>query len=156
MGSKEGIDICSEPECSRPRHARGFCANCYTRKKLAGEFTDLHFRRGPNKPWTLEELLATTKPGPNGCMEWTRNRQPAGYGKLTVRGRDVSAHRFAYELAYGAPLPGLSVLHKCDNPACINPAHLWLGTQGDNVRDAARKGRLYTGAGIPLKRRGET
>lgn len=71
-----------------------------------------------------------------------------GYGQIEFGGTSYKAHRFAFMLANG-PIPdGLQVLHNCpdgDNPRCCNPAHLWLGTQADNMRDMARKGRARRG-----------
>lgn len=76
------------------------------------------------------------------CVEWTKARTEHGYGRQSVNGRLVYAHRVAWEKANG-PIPdGLLVLHRCDNPACVNVDHLFLGTQRDNMRDASRKGRL--------------
>jgi hypothetical protein len=78
---------------------------------------------------------------PGGCWEWRGRRMPKGYGKLNRGTKTVYAHRLAFELRNG-PIPdGLYVLHKCDNPPCINPDHLFLGTQADNVRDRDTKGR---------------
>ena len=77
---------------------------------------------------------------PNGCIEWTgaRVRQ---YGVLRVHTVHWSAHRLAWTLAYGQIPEGLHVLHSCDNPPCCNPAHLFLGTQSENMRDKVSKGR---------------
>jgi len=75
-----------------------------------------------------------------------------GYGRYRVmtdgqgRQREFRAHRIAWELANGPVPPGLSVLHRCDNPACVRPDHLWLGSAADNARDAQEKGRIATKA----------
>ena len=80
---------------------------------------------------------------PNECWLWTASRNGrAGYGNAVVGRRCVGAHRVAWSLTNG-PIPdGLVVMHSCDNPPCCNPAHLSVGTNGDNIRDAAAKGRL--------------
>lgn len=76
------------------------------------------------------------------CLVWRGGFARRGYGVATWRGRARLAHRVAYELRNG-PIPaGLNVLHACDNPPCIEPAHLWVGTQSENLLDAGRKGRL--------------
>ncbi len=82
-------------------------------------------------------LWERTERAPTGCLEWQGPVDGKGYGR--VDGGKL-AHRVAYRLAKGDPGP-LCVLHTCDNPPCINPEHLWLGTRGDNNRDAAAKGR---------------
>ena len=80
---------------------------------------------------------------PNGCILWTGSTS-RGYGHFSVGSRRVKAHRFAFELVHGQIEPGLKVLHNCpegDNPTCINPSHLFLGTQKANVQDMMAKGR---------------
>jgi hypothetical protein len=78
---------------------------------------------------------------PDACWEWEGARHPFGYGSLSFQGRFVDAHRVAWELTNGPIPPGLHVLHRCDNPPCCNPAHLFLGTARDNSRDMCQKGR---------------
>lgn len=90
----------------------------------------------------VDRLLARIKVTPNGCFEWQGTKSD-GYGRLKMgKWRVVGAHRASYE-AFRGPIPkGLFVCHHCDNRCCINPAHLFLGTNLDNIRDAQRKGRL--------------
>lgn len=86
--------------------------------------------------------------GDDACWIWTAFRLRAGYGLFKWYGKDTGAHRVSWELAHGAIPDGLWVLHNCpggDNPACVNPAHLWLGTQQDNTDDMVKKGRSATG-----------
>lgn len=79
--------------------------------------------------------------GPDECWEWTASRYPTGYGYITIGGKKSYAHRVAYELTHG-PIPGgLHICHRCDNPPCCNPAHLFAGTAKDNMQDRDRKGR---------------
>lgn len=86
-----------------------------------------------------------------GCWTWTANYLRTGlpYGLFRL-GKMRTAHRVSYELFVGEIPDGLFVLHKCDNPKCVKPRHLFLGTQADNNRDASKKGRART-----LPRHGE-
>lgn len=78
------------------------------------------------------------------CFVWKGARIPTGYGQKLVNGVVKYTHRIAYEWANG-PIPeGLLVLHKCDNPPCCNPDHLFLGTAKDNMQDCMKKGRFAT------------
>lgn len=78
-----------------------------------------------------------------GCWEFGGDRDKHGYGRVDVFGRAVVlAHRYSWEVTHGAIPKGMCVLHRCDNPPCVRPDHLFLGTQKDNMQDAALKGRL--------------
>lgn len=82
-----------------------------------------------------------------GCWLWTGATIRDGYGTITIDGRSVKAHRIAWELTYG-PIPeGMLVCHRCDNPSCVRPDHLFLGTHADNVHDCIQKGRRNTPTG---------
>jgi len=88
--------------------------------------------------------------GPDECWLWTRALLQSGHGHAKYEGRHRTAHAIAWELANEASvLPGICVCHKCDNPPCCNPAHLFLGTKGDNSRDRHAKGRTLKGEGHP-------
>ena len=82
----------------------------------------------------------------SGCWIWMKAVSPAGYGKISYLGKNRIAHRVSYMEFIGG-IPGdLCALHRCDTPSCINPNHLFLGTKGDNNRDAMRKGRCRSGS----------
>ncbi len=100
-----------------------------------------------------ERLEASiTRVPESGCWIWTKSINRSGYGKTKVRGKDVTAHRWSYELHKG-PIPdGLHVCHSCDVRACVNPAHLWLGTHKDNNDDMIKKGRQATHIPTPTRK----
>lgn len=86
---------------------------------------------------------------PDACWEWQGARRVRGYGKFSTWGRrSVVASRYAWERAFGPIPPGLQVCHRCDNPPCVRPSHLFVGTQLDNVRDQAAKGRWISASAL--------
>lgn len=90
---------------------------------------------------------------PDACWVWTGCRAKDGYGRLTRDGKSHTAHRIAWGFSNG-PIPdGMHVLHRCDFPPCCNPAHLWIGTNADNVRDKTAKGRNNSPTGDRHKSR---
>lgn len=93
----------------------------------------------------LERFNAKWTPEPfSGCWLWTAYCTPSGYGSFTLKNWPYRAHRASWILKYGTIPDGLLVLHKCDTPSCVNPDHLFIGTQSDNLKDAFRKGRIST------------
>lgn len=81
------------------------------------------------------------KRGPDDCWPWMGFRTSTGYGRTSLLHRTYQAHRVSWALAFGPVPDGLHVLHRCDNPPCVNPAHLFVGTHEDNMRDREKKGR---------------
>lgn len=90
----------------------------------------------------LERLLASTIPEPNtGCALWLGHVNERGYGQTHVQGKVMKAHRAAWIAVNGPLAEGLCVLHRCDQPSCVRPDHLFVGTQAENVHDCIAKGR---------------
>lgn len=112
--------------CQRPVYPyRGAWRHNYTRPTVADRF------------WANVDKSGD-------CWTWTAGRYPTGYGMFGVNRVPRGAHRVSWELTHG-PIPaGLEVCHSCDNPPCVRPSHLWLGTHRQNIEDAGRKGRMGT------------
>lgn len=96
-----------------------------------------------SRPFTKESFDSKYKKMDNGCWEWLATKNQDGYGRVKRFGKLESAHRVSYEL-YKGELGDKHVLHSCDNPSCVNPEHLWLGTHLENQKDKANKGRAKT------------
>lgn len=88
-----------------------------------------------------------------GCWLWTGGAHEFGHGRYWLNGANRPAHRVIWEARNGHVPDGLFVLHKCDVPSCVNPDHLFVGTQDDNMRDKTEKGRQYRPAGDKHHRR---
>lgn len=113
---------------------RKYCSKSCSNKSVG--FTPLHVTF-----WNNVEVLEG-----NNCWIWQGSLDAYGYGKISSGGRshkrDIRAHRLSYEMRFGLIKDGNVICHTCDNPSCVNPNHLFEGTQKDNVRDMVRKGRM--------------
>jgi hypothetical protein len=87
--------------------------------------------------WTKADMTG----GLWSCWPWTGAVSSKGYGRFNLAGINRTASRIAWSLTNGPVPAGLQVLHTCDNPPCVNPQHLWLGTNADNAADSLAKGR---------------
>ena len=86
-------------------------------------------------------LYERTRAADTGCIEWTGRLDAKGYGRFSAAGGEVLAHRIAYSVHFGAIPEGAHILHRCDNRRCVNPHHLFLGSNDENMADMVRKGR---------------
>lgn len=141
MRYRDGVK-CAVNGCDRLVRARGVCSTHYARHSRNPA------RYGPLPPAThgvkdpVPRFWAKVMKGPR-CWLWSASRSRAGYGKFGAGGRFglTSAHRFSWELHHGPIPPGMCICHRCDNPPCVRPDHLFLGTLADNNADMKAKGR---------------
>lgn len=103
-------------------------------------------RRAGRKPVPLEDRFwsKATLNTENGCFEWIVGEKTYGkHGRIWLNGKSVSAHRKAYELIYGPIKEGMYICHLCDNKMCVNPEHLYEGTNSDNITDFFERNPNY-------------
>lgn len=132
------MQICKYEGCFKERHALGYCRNHYTKIRRTGS-ADGKPRAVP----AIDRFWLYVGKTDGGCWNWTGASQ-RGYGKINVGGRAggmMQAHRFSYQHFKGEIPKGMVVMHQCDNTRCVNPDHLSLGTQSENLADMRAKGR---------------
>lgn len=133
------MKMCADPGCDRANYARGFCSKHYNKNRRHGKLPPLAL--------TLEDRFWPKVNKTDRCWLWTAALSPAGYGRIGDKSKTCGwalAHRASWEIANG-PIPdGELVRHKCNNPPCVRPDHLELGSHRDNSRDTARHGRVGT------------
>ena len=138
---------CSIEGCQGNKHAKGLCKHHYQTQWRTGK-TDLirPVFRG-NKYQRLEHY---SRPSDcSDCIVWIGHKDKDGYGAMRDGKKMVRPHRVAYEKEFGAIPEGMSVLHKCNNPDCVNPAHLYLGDHSQNMKDRLKSGNYATGERHP-------
>jgi len=120
--------------------------DCCKIAKKGDKYCSMHrarlTRTGRLDKKSLGEKLTDNIKLVNGCWEWQGFRNRGGYGRLRVSGRKMLAHRASYVEFVGEIPEDKIICHTCDNPCCINPAHLWVGTHKENYDDALAKGRV--------------
>lgn len=93
----------------------------------------------------VDRFMAMVKKRDSGCWMWLGSQDSDGYGSIRMNGRSIRAHRFSYQYFVG-PIPGgMLVCHRCDTPGCVNPEHLFIGSNRENMQDMVAKGRHLDG-----------
>ncbi|MEK6878053.1 MAG: HNH endonuclease signature motif containing protein [Nanoarchaeota archaeon] len=135
-----------------PKIYKQNCKQCKKYYESSGQYFCSYIcftknNKGRHKPPEERFWKKVNKNSKNGCWEWFGCVNKKGYGGFYINGNTCRVHRFSYELKYGKIPNNLHVLHHCDNPPCVNPNHLFLGTPQDNVMDRCLKGRSNASRG---------
>lgn len=144
MATRKDKNLCIVDGCNRKKFSRGFCASHYQRFRQGKEVNvPIQIQNhGLSKLERFELRVEKT----DNCWLWTASRNNKGYGQFNYDGtRPIPAHRAAWMIYKGEIPDGMCILHKCDVPLCVNPDHLFLGTQIENIADMHSKGRAKQG-----------
>lgn len=130
------MKLCSRRKCDRKHYARGLCRLHYDRLWWAnGKHLEHELLTLEDRFWAKVQKTKT-------CWLWTGSTYKSGHGQIWNGKKLERAHRVSWRLKHGKIPKGMKVCHHCDVPGCVRPSHLFLGTQKDNMEDAARKGRI--------------
>lgn len=133
------MSICKIEGCGKSSYARGWCGMHYRRWRLYGD--PLTVKQEQYHGLSLVERLLARREVNGQCWEWAGSADAKGYGRLNIGDMPTLVHRVSWEAFHG-PIPnGLYVCHRCDNPKCFRPEHLFLGDQQMNMDDKMKKKR---------------
>lgn len=142
------LHTCRDVRCVNPRHLKLGTQVQSNRERMEktgyrNKFVSRYCKKARRKRKTPEVRFweKVEKSGEDECWEWIGGYSSDGYGGFTVDGKSYGAHRYSYMITFGKIPEGLWVLHDCDNPRCVNPNHLKLGTPKDNSEDIVIRGR---------------
>lgn len=128
---ERSCSICGEPFTTRKDNKARMCS-----RKCYGKYLSTRM--------TVEERFMSKVQKTEQCWLWIGKKAKGGYGSFSANGKSYIAHRFYYSLINGHIPDDIKACHKCDNPPCVNPDHIFLGTQSENLQDAVQKGRRRT------------
>jgi hypothetical protein len=144
--AKKEKQFCSIENCENKHYAKGFCHKHYEKNKKYGD--PLVGKNSQNKAGLEEYIYENSEIDINGCWLWKRSKNKKGYGESYFKGKHIKAHRLSYLTFIGEIPNNLHVLHNCDNPSCVNPKHLFLGNNQDNMKDRNNKNRQAKGENV--------
>ena len=138
--------ICSVPGCNKLSGVMGYCVGHYHRVRNYGNVGSSKIREQKKRP-LIEAFNEKYTYSESGCWLWNGSKHKnTGYAQITINGKSLTASRVSYELFTGEIPQGMYVLHSCDVRHCVNPKHLFLGTQQNNIDDMMEKGRGPNGS----------
>lgn len=128
---------------------------CLKSGKYCSQACFYSHRRNPDQADVAKRFWEKVHKGDaaDACWVWVASTTRRGYGTIRIGGRQLAAHRLSWELHNGPISDGLFVCHRCDNPMCVRPDHLWLGSHTENMQDMVAKGRRVDGPSLNPEQR---